>query len=477
MKIQQTVLAILLLQQGIEEAIRNYTGFAVLEKKVFELALGVSRMMLEWVLRDLDDVMLAERDRNLEVVGFREKTLVSLCGEVVMKRRLYKDRKTGESRFLLDEALGMGGRERITPGLKEMLVSLATEVTFRKASEIVSKVSPGVSAMSVWEAAKEVGNGIREGQKALREKVFELGEVPPGERAAEKLHIEADGVFVNAQRGSRKKEEIKCGVVYEGKEQKGDRVGLKERKVVAGCEDGRDFWEETVAKVGSRWDLSKLKKVWIGGDGASWVQAGVEYFDGTEYQLDEFHLKKRLHEALVHDEEGYEAVASAIVSKDLEALKKSLSDAEKRASQRKRKIIKDFRQYVLDNWDGIKTSDEAASLGTIEGQIYHWIARRMKRVGARWSPDGADRMARLLAAKANNELNDYASQPVTKVNKRLTALIDRTKQHISEDLVKHAEDIGAWLRAKVPALCGPYQSTPFVKYVLRKLAYVSSANI
>lgn len=64
-----------------------------------------------------------------------------------------------------------------------------------------------------------------------------------------------------------------------------------------------------------------------------------------------------------------------------------------------------------------------------------------------------------------------------KVNKRLTALIDRTKQHISEDLVKHAEDIGAWLRAKVPALRGPYQSTPFVKYVLRKLVYVSSANI
>jgi len=243
----------------------------------------------------------------------------------------------------------MGGKERITPGLKEMLVSLATEVTFRKASEIVSKVSPGVSAMSVWEAAKEVGNRIREGQKALREKVFELGEGLSGERAAEKLHIEADDVFVNAQRSSKKKEEIKCGVVYEGKEQKGDRVGLKERKVVAGCEDERDFWEETVAKVGSQWDLSKLKKVWIGGDGASWVQAGVEYLDGAEYQLDRFHLRRRLREALGHDEGGYQAVASAIVSKDLDALEKSLSDAEKRASHQKCNFIKDFRQYVLDN--------------------------------------------------------------------------------------------------------------------------------
>ncbi|MDR9755535.1 MAG: hypothetical protein RJR35_02100 [Thermoanaerobacterales bacterium] len=30
----------------------------------------------------------------------------------------------------------------------------------------------------------------------------------------------------------------------------------------------------------------------------------------------------------------------------------------------------------------------------------------MKRIGARWSPEGTDRMARLLAAKANNELSD-----------------------------------------------------------------------
>jgi len=97
----------------------------------------------------------------------------------------------------------------------------------------------------------------------------------------------------------------------------------------------------------------------------------------------------------------------------------------------------------------------------------------MKRVGARWSSDGA----RLLAAKANNELNGHASQPVKKVNSRLAALIDRTKQHISGDVIKHAEDIGAWLRAKVPALHGPYQSTPFVKYVLRQIVYVLSANI
>lgn len=73
----------------------------------------------------------------------------------------------------------------------------------------------------------------------------------------------------------------------------------------------------------------------------------------------------------------------------------------------------------------------------------------MKGVEAGRSSEGADRMARLLAAKADNELNGYADRPAKKVRTRLTALIDRTKEHISEDLVKHAEDIGALLRARI----------------------------
>ncbi len=35
------------------------------------------------------------------------------------------------------------------------------------------------------------------------------------------------------------------------------------------------------------------------------------------------------------------------------------------------------------------------------------VARRMKRNGARWTPAGTDRMARLLAARANGELGNY----------------------------------------------------------------------
>ncbi len=50
-------------------------------------------------------------------------------------------------------------------------------------------------------------------------------------------------------------------------------------------------------------------------------------------------------------------------------------------------------------------------LGVIGGQVRHAPARRMKRIAARWSPGGTDRMARLLSAKANEELYSCLAAP------------------------------------------------------------------
>nr|WP_278428902.1 hypothetical protein [Caldanaerobacter subterraneus] len=40
-------------------------------------------------------------------------------------------------------------------------------------------------------------------------------------------------------------------------------------------------------------------------------------------------------------------------------------------------------------------------MGAIEGQVQHNIARHMKRLGARWTEEGGDRMSRILSEKAN----------------------------------------------------------------------------
>ena len=53
----------------------------------------------------------------------------------------------------------------------------------------------------------------------------------------------------------------------------------------------------------------------------------------------------------------------------------------------------------------------------------------------------------------------------------------RVEQFSAAELDTKAEEIGARLRAKVPALSGPCQSSLFVKYVLREIVFGSKEGI
>jgi len=57
---------------------------------------------------------LLKRDRGrLEVVHARTRKVLTAFGEIEVKRRYYRDRETGEGKFLLDEALGLQPRQSV----------------------------------------------------------------------------------------------------------------------------------------------------------------------------------------------------------------------------------------------------------------------------------------------------------------------------------------------------------------------------
>lgn len=474
MRIRQVVAAFLLLKQGIEQAVEDVGGICELEERVGSVVRDCTAQILEGTLESLDDGLLTTKPEELAVEGFRSRAMVSTYGELKIRRRLYKDKSTGERRFLLDEALGLEPRVRVTPKFRELAVELSVEMPFRRAAEILGKTMPHVSAMTVWNATKEAGEKAKADGKGLRERVYEHGEDPGGTRKVDSLNIEADGMLVGVQRSKKRRAEVKLGVAYEGKKTKGDRVGLVERRVVAGVIKDRGFWEEVTAALGSHWDLSAVKDVVIGADGAGWGKAGVEYFDNATYQLDRFHLRKAMREALGHSPEDYSAVSESLRSKDRNTVIKALTEAGKKVTGKKRQGIINFEMYVLGNWEGIK--GDFTSLGTIEGQVYHHLARRMKRLGARWTTDGADRMARLCGAKANGELGKYSATSVDHSSETTRKSLTKPRERVG-NLDKKAAEVGEWLRARVPSLEGPHQSRPFVKHVLRQLVTAGGISL
>lgn len=203
--IRHIVGAVLLFVTGLMKLISESKDFYELEKGIHELCQKVCNQIFTWVLEQMDERLMRERDRSIwEVVGFRVKTAISTFGEFVYKRRLYRNKETGETKFFLDEVLGWPARARITPRLKELVVRLSSELSFARAAEILSHLAPGVSAMTVWQAAQEVGEVLQQEGRKKRAAVFEDGEAPGGKEVASELCIEADGVVIRLQRAKER---------------------------------------------------------------------------------------------------------------------------------------------------------------------------------------------------------------------------------------------------------------------------------
>lgn len=462
-KVRQVILLVLYLAQGIFEVLKESLDFTQVEEKVHSLTQNAAGMLLTFALEEIDKRLLAQKDKGLKVVGSRDRTLVTSVGEVTIKRRLYKG-ESGEYSFLLDQALGLEPRRRISKRMEQMALELATDMPFRRAANVLGYLVPSVSPMGVWSAVKVAGEEACAQAAKLKEDTFEHGKIPEGQKLTDNLFIEGDEVWVRQQGGNRRGLGIKLVVGYEGK--KGPRKRLENRQTVAGVTDGQGIWEEASCVFGQKWSLSEVEKVRIGGDGAPWIKKGTEHFPGASYHLDPFHLRKRLTEAL-SSTQAYEAVSKGIAQLDREAVLTSLDWAASPLRGARKKRVRDLKKYLMENWAGIAQLPEEERLGTIEGQVRHTIARRMKRIGARWSEEGADRMSRLLAAKANDELDRYVGKQSSAVSQLLEFNIPVVKQAVCGK-----EDLEAWVRASMPALQGPFAGRPWIKYVLREIGSI-----
>lgn len=318
--------------------------------------------------------------------------------------------------------------------------------------------------MSVWSQLKKAGEEAKREAESLRKAVFEKGEIPSGKKRTEKLFIEADGVWVRRRDKKRRSVELKLVVAYEEKKE----GRLKERCQVSGIKDGEGIWEEAASRFCSKWDINEIKKTRIGGDGSPWVKAGISMFPFATYHLDRFHLRKRLVEALSFGEGHFQAVCEAISKLDKRGMVSALDKAISLQRGARRKRMRELKSYLLQNWEGISSLPEEERLGAIEGQVRHTITRRMKGIGGSWSEAGADRMARLLAARTNKELQKYVrakDMPHLELLRKVVGTSAIDDSHLKED----PED---WLRAEMPALRGPFSGLPWIKYVLRELSSV-----
>jgi len=145
-----------------------------------EACLAFARELFMVVLQTLDDELLKHRAEGLVCVGKRSRTILTKIGEIRITRRLYRKATNGKKarcRFLLDEALKIQPRRRVTHGLLRLMVSLSTRLSFRESAEVLEEAGfPRVSHATVHAEVRCYGELVKKRLENQRRLVFEFGQ-------------------------------------------------------------------------------------------------------------------------------------------------------------------------------------------------------------------------------------------------------------------------------------------------------------
>jgi hypothetical protein len=80
----------------LREKLKESTGDW--EEEIFRFACAFGQAVAKDVLEELDNELMQRRENGMEMVAFKEHWLVTIFGDIRLRRRLYRD-KDGHYRF------------------------------------------------------------------------------------------------------------------------------------------------------------------------------------------------------------------------------------------------------------------------------------------------------------------------------------------------------------------------------------------
>ena len=312
------------------------------------------------------------------------RTVLSQLGTITYKRAYYQ-RRDGSHCHPVDEVAGVEPYERVSARVSEELVDAAREMPYRKSSRIVT--NGAVSSQTVM-------NKIR--QSSPKPEIVERVKVPV-------LHVDADEDHVKLHNGNSTYAPLIS--VYTGIEKRGKRGICKDVFHISEYGKGSDdLWETALNEMERRYDLSDTK-IYLHGDGAAWIKAGLDWLPNCTFVLDRYHVNKALREAV----SGMDAQSGNEYRDSLLAALREGNEEEFLFVRKKmlacwpdrEDSIMEHTEYLLDNFQAIHvwyTDPEARNGGATEPHVSNVLSARLSSRPMAWSKDTLRRFLPILAA-------------------------------------------------------------------------------
>jgi hypothetical protein len=350
--------------------------------------------------------------------GRAPRRLVTLTGELDLRRRRFRCTGCGAEIIPLDQALGLEPRTAHTLGVRERGLWLVTEMSYQKAVDVAAELRGwpiGRGELHRWVAQE---GGVLAAARAERAETL-FGERASRASAGERpgtVWVSVDGTMVH-DRASGTELEAKVGLIFAGSERTGrTRRRLVGREYDAGTESWTAFAERFSALCDQR-GVYEAERILFVSDGASsirWIRERA--FPTAIELLDWYHLAQQLRWAIGPERpDQLEAALDAAAPGDAERLLELLAGwafEEGGLDLERSDKLRAVWGYVAANRRAIEhyAIVPMASSGPMEKGVDLVVARRFKRRGMSWFRRGVSALVQLRLLRLNGTWGRYWSE-------------------------------------------------------------------
>lgn len=389
-----------------ERFFNNPKDFHALETSVKSTTEAFSAAFLSNTLSSMNDKIYSDSWRKSRYTVQRndKRTIISSVGDITFDSTYYRNIEDGTHHYLVEEIIGLDSHERFTEEAEAVLLTEALKTSYFEAARCLpskQKITKTTVMNKVHGIAKDIPLSK-----------------PTEKKSCKYLFIEADEDHVAEQHGRWKPKEengsfiSKLAYVYEYKQATKKCKARKELVntfyfggVYSGADGVEKFWSNVQSFIEMNYNSDDLTKVYISGDGATWIKQGAIYLNKALFCADKFHMMKYINAASnqMLDEKD---MAKSNIYRMLHKREKTefmKYTEEMLMCAKNPEPIQALQTFVLGNWSAVMRTfhNKIVDGCSAESHVSHILSDRLSSRPMGWSKRGADRMSKLRCYEKN----------------------------------------------------------------------------
>ena len=392
-----------------------------LESQVREITTQIGAKIIKLKLESMDkdlssSVKIGCKCKIAVYKRKRQKQILTTFGKLDIERTMSQCSRCGQTKFALDESLGLESYTRVTPMLQKISVLCAASWSYELAKDVLAEIlgTQVISTEEIQKLSSSISKDIEEKEDLKQQYLrFECNG-----SFGDRIYIDVDGGMVNSW-DEEERMEGKAAVIWSQKIKVKGRSEIIDKFYTGTFNNYEELVDRIDYELCSRAKGKEVELV-LRGDGASWIrQMKRDYFPRALYILDWYHLvnkiRERLDEAFKEQapiEEIEEELKDLLYNGKVKEAVDKLQELRSKLCAEGKEAVRKLIGYIQRNQEGMwyKEARERGidiGVGTAEKAVDLVICRRFKQRGMIWTRRGANALVKIRLLVLNKRWNQY----------------------------------------------------------------------